>query len=47
MREKQKASEWIIFLIEILGQFGLPLRGHRDSGTLPMPQPGSSDIDYT
>jgi len=29
-----------------VGRLGLPLRGHRDSGTLPMPETGSSDIDY-
>jgi len=39
--------ERIIFSIEFLGRLGLPLRGHRDSGTLPMPQTGSSDTDYT
>ena len=30
-----------------MGRLGLPLRGHRDSGTFPKPQLGSSDIDYT
>ena len=47
-REKNRmVLKRIIFSIKFLGRLGLPLRGHRDSGTLLMPQPGSSDIDYT
>ena len=44
-KKNRMALERIIFSVEFLGRLGLPLRGHRDSGTLPMPPPDSSDID--
>ena len=46
-KKNRMALKRIIFSIEFLGRLGLPLRRHRDSGTLLMPQLGSSDIDYT
>ena len=47
-REKnRRALERIISAIEFLGRMGLALRGHRDSGTLLMPQLNSQEIDYT
>ena len=46
-KKNRMALKRIIFSIEFLGRLGLPFLEHRDSGTLPMPQPGSSDIDYT
>ena len=47
-RKKNRiALERIIFSIEFLGQLDNPLCGHSDSGTLVMPPPGSSDMDYT
>ena len=46
-KKNRMALKRIIVSIEFWGRLGLPLRGRRDSGTLPMPQPGSSDIDYT
>ena len=40
-KKNRMALKRIVFSIEFLGRLGLPLRGHRDSSTLPMPQPGS------
>ncbi|KAJ8017780.1 hypothetical protein HOLleu_44585 [Holothuria leucospilota] len=47
-REKNRqALHRIILALEFLGRLGLPLRGHRDSGTLLLPPTGTSVIDYT
>ena len=46
-KKNRMALKRIIFSIEFLERLGLPLRRHLDSGTLPMPSPGSSDIDYS
>ena len=46
-REKNRRGlERIIVAIEFHGRLGLPLRGHRDSGDLPLPET-KGDIDYT
>ena len=46
-REKNRAAlREIIRAIEFLGRLGLPLRGHRDSGPLKLPDLESKTITY-
>ena len=46
-REKnRRALERIIVAVEFQGRLGLPLRGQRDFGDLPLPKE-NNDIDYT
>ena len=45
--QKREALKHILQAIEFLGRLGLPLRGHRDSGTINLTASSSNDLDYS